>query len=358
MIVIAEEADEIGQLRRVFPELPAILLSSWIEGELVTRIEEVTALPDRTTGEPDPLASFICGEKCLLDLAGHVFRGADGREVTLTRGESDLMRELARSPCQVVSRDKLRRVVTGRGADPFDRSIDMLVARLRRKIEPDPKIPQILVTAPGVGYRLVARRLSADGQQSTTPSTEPERRQVTALSCKLVGALKLARNLDPEDLFQITRNFQEAGVFAITQMGGTIGTLSPDEILAFFGYPDAREDDAERAVTAGFDALARIGRLVSPSSVPLQARVAIATGLALAGPKQAVGQPSIIAESVCDLAAPNWVLVSASTRRLLGEAFICQEVEQHALAGVSERVSVYRVMARCAAACHFKAKHP
>ena len=146
----------------------------------------------------------------------------------------------------------------------------------------------------------------------------------------------LAVDVDPEDLSQVTRNFQDAAVAAITGMGGTIATVTPDEILAFFGYPEAHEDDAERAVTAGLDAVAKIGQLVSPKGEPLQARVAVATGLALASQRQAVGEPLVIATEMCDKAAPNSVLVTASTRRFLSRAFVCEDPEQHALAGVSE----------------------
>ena len=139
-------------------------------------------------------------------------------------------------------------------------------------------------------------------------------------------------------------------------MGGTIATVTPDEILAFFGYPEAHEDDAERAVNAGLDAVAKIGQLVSPKGEPLQARVAVATGLALASQRQAVGEPSVIAAVMCDQAAPNSVLVTASTRRLLSRAFVCENLEQHALAGVSEPVSACRVTGKRAVASRFKGK--
>ena len=280
----------------------------------------------------------------------------NGQEVALTRAETDLLKELARSPCQVVSRDKLRHAVAGRGADPFDRSMDMLVARVRRKIEPDPKVPRFLITVPGVGYKLMARTQPAEARQFEAKPTEPERRQITALCCKLVDAIGLAVDVDPEDLSQVTRNFQDAAVAAITGMGGTIATVTPDEILAFFGYPEAHEDDAERAVTAGLDAVAKIGQLVSPKGEPLQARVAAATGLALASQRQAVGVPSVIAAEMCDQAAPNSVLVTASTRRLLSRAFVCENPEQHALAGVSEPVNTWRVTRKRAVASRFKGK--
>ena len=356
MIVVAEGLDEIARLRRSLPGVDEFILKSANEGALATRVSEMIALADSAAGERVSVPSIVYIEDSKLDLGGYVFVNSNGQEVALTRAETDLLIELARSPCQVVSRDKLRHVA-GRAAGPFDRSMDMLVARVRRKIEPDPKVPQFLLTVPGVGYKLMARAQFGEARQYEAKPTEPERRQITALCCKLADAIGLAVNVDPEDLSQVTRNFQDAAVAAITGMGGTIATVTPDEILAFFGYPEAHEDDAECAVTAALDAVAKIGQLVSLKGEPLQARVAAATGLALASQRQAVGVPSVIAAEMCDQAAPNSVLVTASTRRLLSRAFVCENPEQHALAGVSEPVSTWRVTRKRAVASRFKGKH-
>ena len=153
MIVLAEGSVDIDRLRRSLPTVDEFLLTSSNEGALTARVGEMMALADSAAGEPVPVPNILCIEDCRLDLAGHVFVDAKGREVALTRAESDLLKELARSPCQVLSRDKLRRAVAGRDADPFDRSIDMLVARLRRKIEPDPRQPVHILSHSRVGYR-------------------------------------------------------------------------------------------------------------------------------------------------------------------------------------------------------------
>ena len=169
--------------------------------------------------------------------------------------------------------------------------------------------------------------------------------------------MEFAVKFDPEDLSRVTRSFQDAGVAAVTRMGGTIATVTPDQILAFFGYPEAHEDDAERAVSAGLDAVAKIGQLLSPKGEPLRSRVGIATGLALASQKEAIGEPSVIAAGVCDLAPPNSVLVTASTRRLLSGAFVCGNSERYVLAGMSKAVSACRVTGKRAVGSRFKAKH-
>ena len=361
MIVLAKGPDEIACLRRSLPGLDAIFLEESKEDALIIRLNEMMELANRTAHEP-ACPGIVHIEDCTLDLAGGIFVDAEGREVALTRAEMELLIELARNPGQILSRDKLRHAVAGRGAnpfyqsaDPFDRSIDMLVARLRRKIERDPKVPRFLVTMQGVGYKLMARPKSEDARQSSEP-TELERRQITALSCHLVGAKEFAVRSDPEDLNRVARTFQHAGVAAIQRMGGTIVTVTPDQVLAFFGYPEAHEDDVERAVSAGLDAVTKIGRLLSPSGEPLRARVGVATGLALVCQKEAVGEPSIVAAAVCDVAPPNSVVVTASTRRLLSAAFICGNTERYNLAGLSEAVSASRVTGKRAIASRFKAK--
>jgi len=207
MIVLAEGSVDIDRLRRSLPTVDEFLLTSSNEGALTACVGKLIGHTDSTACESRPAPATLCIEDCRLDLAGCVFVDAAGREVTLTRAETNFLKELAASPCQVVSRDKLRRAVAGRDADPFDRSVDMLVARLRRKIEPDPKVPRFLVTVPGIGYKLVARPQCADVGQSGLKPNEPERRQVTALACKLVGAMGFALNLDPEDLVELTQNF-------------------------------------------------------------------------------------------------------------------------------------------------------
>ena len=165
-----------------------------------------------------------------------------------------------------------------------------------------------------------------------------------------------AVNSDPEDLSRVTKDFQDAVVAAITPMGGTIATMMPEQILVLFGYPEAHEDDAERAVDAGLDALAKIGQLRSPLGEPLQAQVAVATGLALAGQNQAVGEPLAIAGGLCNVAAPNVVLVAASTRRLLSGAFVCGNSELYQLTGLSAAVSACRVTGKRTVESRFKAR--
>jgi class 3 adenylate cyclase len=286
-------------------------------------------------------------EDCKFDLAGHTFVDGSGREVRLTRAETALLTAFVDSPRRVLSRDQLRYAVAGRGAEPYDRSVDMLVARLRRKIEPNPKAPRFILSVPGVGYKFDVRPQSAANgeaidpeqfnrsrrgeaipastpdQGSASPHSEPEKRQLTVLSCGLVDSPALAVNLDPEDFGDIIRCFQEVCTSVIAHWGGAVINFLGGEILASFGYPKGHEDDAERAVHTGLDLVQRIGEVRSQSGDALRVRIGIATGLVLIGENQAViGEAVVTAARLRDITPPNSVTVTASTRKLLGDMFV------------------------------------
>src|SRR5262245_61018174 len=113
--------------------------------------------------------------------------------------------------------------------------------------------------------------------------SKAERRQVTVLFCDLVGSTALAIKLDPEDLRDVIRGFQGSSAAVITEMGGHVARFMGDGLLAYFGYPQAHEDDAERAVRVGLDLVAKVSQLLLPTGEPLQVRVGIATGVVIVG---------------------------------------------------------------------------
>src|SRR5262249_26926740 len=196
---------------------------------------------------------------------------------------------------------------------------------------------------------------SAPGQVGL-PHCEPGRRQVTVVSCRLVGSLALTANLDPEDFGSTVRGFQDICASVITQWGGAVTHSLADEILALFGYPKGHEDDAERAVHAGLDLVAKIREILSPSGEPLQARIAITTGLVLVGDDQtAIGEAIVTAARLRNATAPNSVTVSASTRKLLGSVFVCDDPQLCELQGVSEPLTAYRVTGKRAIESRFDA---
>jgi hypothetical protein len=180
----------------------------------------------------------------------------------LTRAETALLVAFINSPRRVLSRDVLRYAIVGRGAEPYDRSVDMLVARLRRKIEPDPKTPRFILSVKSVGYKFAVRpqRIEngkslqvTDPEQFNGPGvgevmsapgsdqgfSDSEKRQLTVLSCGLIGSAALAVNLDPEDFGITIRRFQEICTRVITRWGGAAINFVGDEILASFGTPSA-----------------------------------------------------------------------------------------------------------------------
>jgi TolB-like protein/DNA-binding winged helix-turn-helix (wHTH) protein len=117
-------------------------------------VEVADALRPEPEAPPQPVLRF---DGYTLDLDGHALTGPGGTPIPLTPGEFALLREFVRRPGRVFSREQLGQVLSGRGAEPYERGIDMLVARLRRKIEPDPKHPRLVVTVQRAGYKFAAR---------------------------------------------------------------------------------------------------------------------------------------------------------------------------------------------------------
>jgi predicted ATPase/class 3 adenylate cyclase len=230
-----------------------------------------------------------------------------------------------------------------------------------------------------LGDRKRMLRAIADYQQSSTPRTsltaatvapprsEAERRHLTVLFCDLVGSTGFAVELDPEELSGVIHRFQDTCAAVIKHFGGYIGRFMGDGLLVYFGYPQAHEDDAERAVRAGLDIVAKVGQLLLPSGEPLQVRVGIATGLVVVGEtigegsaqEQAVfGETPNLAAHLQQVAAPNSVLVAASTYRLLGAMFVCADLGRVEIKGKSKPVAAWRVIEECVVESRFEAIRP
>jgi len=139
-----------------------------------------------------------------------------------------------------------------------------------------------------------------------------------------------------------------------------------DGLLVYFGYPQAHEDDAERAVRVGLDLVAKVSQLLLPTREPLQVRVGIATGVVVVGDtigeesaqeQVVVGETPNLAARLQSVAAPNTTLIAASTLRLLGDLFVCERLGPFKLKGFSEPVVAWRVLGERVAESRFAAIH-
>jgi class 3 adenylate cyclase len=130
----------------------------------------------------------------------------------------------------------------------------------------------------------------------SAPRPEPERRQLTVLFCDLVGSTALAAQLDPEDMAAIIRAYQECCARVIGRWGGHVAKYMGDGVLAYFGWPVAHEDEAERAVRAGLALGQALAGVMTPAAEPLAARVGIATGLVMVG--ELIGEGAAREEAV------------------------------------------------------------
>ena len=194
---------------------------------------------------------------------------------------------------------------------------------------------------------------------------EGERRQLTVMFCDLVGSTALSTKLDPEDLSQVMVAYQEAAAGEITKFGGHIAKFMGDGVLAYFGWPRAYEHDAERAVKAGLELVDVIGRLKAPDKTSLACRVGIATGPVVVGDligdgaaqeEAVVGETPNLAARLEALASAGQVVLSASTRRLIGELFDLVDLGEHDLKGFDRPIEAWRVLGERSLESRFEAK--
>ena len=191
---------------------------------------------------------------------------------------------------------------------------------------------------------------------AAAPPPEAERRQLTVLFCDLVDSTALASQLDPEDLREVVRAYQETCAKVIARFEGHIAQYLGDGLLVYFGYPLAHEDDAQRAVRAGLGMVEALGqlntRLEQERGVHLAVRLGIHTGLVVVGEvgggtrqeQLALGETPNLAARLQGLAAPNTLVISAATLQLLGGFFACQSLGTPLLKGLAQPLEVYRVL--------------
>ena len=203
---------------------------------------------------------------------------------------------------------------------------------------------------------------------STSPNAHPEdraeRRQVTVMFCDLVGSTALSARMDPEDLREVISAYQQCVAETVQRFGGFVAKYMGDGVLIYFGYPQAHEDDAERAVRAGLQLVVAVGDLKTHAT--LQTHIGIATGLVVVGDligsgasqEQAiVGETPNLAARLQGVAEPDSVVIAESTRKLLGNLFELEDLGAKDLKGIAGPVRAWAALRESSAEGRFEAFH-
>ena len=188
-----------------------------------------------------------------------------------------------------------------------------------------------------------------------TPSAE--KRQLTVMFCDLVGSTEMSQRLDPEELREINTSYQVACTSAIEHFGGYVARYMGDGVLAYFGYPQAHEDDAERAVHAGLAIVEAVPAIKvdakGQTGLEMAVRVGIATGSVVVGDligegaaqeKTVVGETPNLAARLQSIASPNQVIVSADTQMLAGGSVRFESMGQRTLKGFTHSLETWQVV--------------
>jgi len=191
-----------------------------------------------------------------------------------------------------------------------------------------------------------------------------ERRQLTVMFCDLVGSTALSTILDPEELNSLIKIYRGTCGAVVARYSGHVAQYLGDGILAYFGWPIAYEDSAERAVRSALDIIEAVKAM--PSARPLTVRIGLATGPVVVGENSpdgsgdaglAVGETPNLAARLLSLANPSEIVIASATRRLLGNAFSLTDLGRHSLKGIEQPVQAWRLDEARRVEGRFKAAH-
>jgi class 3 adenylate cyclase len=206
--------------------------------------------------------------------------------------------------------------------------------------------------------------IATTSSTTSAHSDRAERRQVTVMFSDLVGSTALSAHMDPEDLREVISAYQKCVTETVGRFGGFVAKYMGDGVLIYFGYPQAHEDDAERAVRAGLELVAAISGL--KTQPPLQTRVGIATGLVVVGDligsgasqEQAiVGETPNLAARLQGIAEPNSVVIADSTLKLIGNLCELEDLGAQDLKGISGPVKAWAALRPSSVESRFEALH-
>ncbi len=228
----------------------------------------------------------------------------------------------------------------------------------------------ILKAAANAGSHVDTDAVRETDAAPPTPSSSPEaeRRQLTVMFCDMAASTELSQQLDPEDLSEVNRAYQDACKGAIERYDGHVARYMGDGVLAYFGYPQAHEDDAERAVHAGLRVVESVVGLNATvgdrHGISFGVRVGIATGPVVVGDvigegssreSAVVGETPNLAARLQAVARPGWVVISNRTRQLTGGLFSYEDLGPQYLKGFAAPLPVWRAIAARRAASRFQA---
>jgi class 3 adenylate cyclase/tetratricopeptide (TPR) repeat protein len=226
-------------------------------------------------------------------------------------------------------------------------------------------IAQLSQSAEGMGPGSLPLAVSPEQQPVPPERDQAERRQLTVMFCDLVDSTALSRRLDPEDLQEVTRRFLDACSYAIGRFNGYIAKYMGDGMLVYFGYPNAHEDDTERAVYAGLAILDTVKTLNQDTPHPefeIAARIGIATGPVVVGElmgqdtakeRSVFGETPNLAARLQSLAQPNQLVIDPTTKRLVGNGFDVADLGAVTLKGFDPPVQAWQVLSSRESASRF-----
>jgi predicted ATPase/class 3 adenylate cyclase/DNA-binding winged helix-turn-helix (wHTH) protein len=331
---------------------------------------------------PGTVYRFDC---FVLDLARGALFTAGGVELLLRPKSFALLRFLVENAGRLLGRDAIMSTVWP-GLIVSDDSITQCIHDIRRAFGDEAK--GLLRTVQRRGYLLVAAVSRVDEDQpdevrrgsglndinqpppgpdqtepiTLLPSVAAERRHLTVLACDLPGLEELPEQVDPEDHTKVVGAYRERWAAAVTACGGHIESCTREGMLAFFGYPQAHENAAERSVCAGLAIVQAAGGPHSGPGAALRARAGIATGLVVnepAGPELpgqiTVGQPLNLATRLLAAAEPGTLVIADSTRLLVGGLFAFEDLGIQPLTGFTAPIRAWRVTGNGVAESRFQA---
>jgi class 3 adenylate cyclase len=249
---------------------------------------------------------------------------------------------------------------------PAFRDNDIDEAILRRLTAED--LRELGIASIGHRRRLLDAIAALDGDGAPPPAEAPaapalaERRQLSVMFCDLVGSTALSARFDPEDLREVIGLYHRCVAATVARFDGFVAKYMGDGVLVYFGYPQAHEDDAERAVRAGLALIDAVSRL--DAAEPLAVRLGVASGLVVVGDligegsareQSIVGETPNLASRLQGLAEPATLVISDRTRRQIGGLFDLAELGPQPLAGFAEPQTAWRVFGESGVVSRFEA---